>query len=430
MGRINTVCLLVMLMGLSACVPAIVDSVVGLTAITKDAGTIDDAEVKETLTPKRLIYILDSAFNIGDGQQSPQILVFDPDKLQVAYTIETDYSPDVALSADGRFMYIADSHDAQAAFEEPARLRLYDVYNNHFLPDEVPVSDRLLYKGYPHAAYPYFLVSPDGSRLFVRQYGYPDQHQFRLTALDTTKFDVLYEVPHPDCDRIVLALATAWLCASNLDLTLVDPENGTRLDQLRPGDIIRKADGLADPFFWQIAGWTWTPDGRSLWLLGYEVGSPTVRRNRAQTFDLVQLDLSALGQAPMAGASIQVKPAVLQLEARQNWLPVLPNLVLAVDGSRLFVGMNRDSSHGTLPLDQVWVYDTDSWEKMAVLDLPDPVLHFALSLDGQELYAVSPFANSLAVFDTELLRETAVIEGLGYSPAQIIVLPPIEDRTE
>jgi hypothetical protein len=423
MIRISIVCLLVMLLGLSACVPAIVDSVVGSTAITEDAGTIDDAEVKETPSPKRLIYVLDSAFNIGDGQRLPQILAFDPDELQVAYTIETGYSPDVALSADGRFLYIADSHDAQAAFEEPARLRLYDVYNNHFLPDEVPVSDRLLYKGYPHAAYPYFLVSPDGSRLFVRQYGYPDQHQFRLTALDTTTFDVLYEVPHPDCARIVFALAAAWLCAGNLDLTLVDPESGSHLDQLRPGDVIRKAHGLADPFFWQIAGWTWTPDGRSLWLLGYEVGSPTVRRNQAQTFDLVKLDFSALGRMPLAETSFQVKPAVLRLEADQNWPHVLPNLVLAADGSRLYVGMNRDSSHGTLPLDQVWVYDTATWEKMAVLDLPDPVLHFALSLDGQELYAVSPFANSLAVFDTELLRETAVIEGLGHSPAQIIIPP-------
>jgi YVTN family beta-propeller protein len=420
MDRISIVCLLVILFGLPACVPAIVDSVVGSTAITEDAGTIDDAEVKETPSPKRLIYVLDSAFNIGDGQQLPQILAFDPDKLQVAYTIETGYSPDVALSADGRFLYIVDFHDAQAGFETTARLRLYDIHNSHFLLEEVPISDRLLYKWHPYAAYPFLLVSPDGNRLFVRQYGYPDQHQFRLTALDTTTFDVIYEGPQPDCNHMVLALAAAWLCAGNLDLTLVDPESGSHLDQLRPGDIIRKAHGLADPFFWQIAGWTWTPDGRSLWLLGYEVGSPTVRRNQAQTFDLVKLDFSTLGRMPLAETSFQVKPAVLRLEADQNWLHVLPNLVLAPDGSRLYLGLNGDSP-GSLPLDQISVYNTNIWEKTAVLNLPHPTWHFALSPDGQQLYAVSPFANSLTIFDTETLRETAVIEGLGYSPAQIIV---------
>jgi YVTN family beta-propeller protein len=189
---------------------------------------------------------------------------------------------------------------------------------------------------------------------------------------------------------------------------------------LRPGDLIREAHGLAGDFFWQIAGWTWTSDGRSLWLLGYEVGSPAVRRNQAQTFDLVKLDFSTLGRMPLAETSFQIETVALQLEANQNWLHVLPNLVLAPDESRLYLGLNGDSP-GSLPLDQISVYNTNTWEKTAVLDLPHPTWHFALSLDGRELYAVSPFANSLAIFDTETLRETAVIEGLGYSPAQIIV---------
>jgi hypothetical protein len=68
MDRISIVCLLVMLFGLSACVPAIDDSVVCSTAITEDAGTTDDAEVKETPPPKRLIYVLDPSFNVGTGQ--------------------------------------------------------------------------------------------------------------------------------------------------------------------------------------------------------------------------------------------------------------------------------------------------------------------------------------------------------------------------
>ena len=50
---------------------------------------------------------------------------------------------------------------------------------------------------------------------------------------------------------------------------------------------------------------------------------------------------------------------------------------------------------------------------------------FALSAEGDQLYVVSPFVRSLAIFDTATYREVAVLSDLGGMPAAVIV-PPTE----
>ncbi len=63
------------------------------------------------------------------------------------------------------------------------------------------------------------------------------------------------------------------------------------------------------------------------------------------------------------------------------------------------------------------------WHGLATIEVSDPVMHFALSADGDQLYAVSPDASSLMIYDTETYEEVVVLSGLGGSPAKVLVPP-------
>ena len=53
------------------------------------------------------------------------------------------------------------------------------------------------------------------------------------------------------------------------------------------------------------------------------------------------------------------------------------------------------------------VDDTIFWHVLAVIEPDDPPMHFAISDNGQRLYTVSPFENSIAIYDTTDLQLTA-----------------------
>ena len=100
---------------------------------------------------------------------------------------------------------------------------------------------------------------------------------------------------------------------------------------------------------------------------------------------------------------------------------VYDSIDLSPDGSRLFLGLNSDQSSGWGQIDTISVYDTRTWDQVGDIAVRDPVIHFALSAAGDHLYAVSPEAQSLAVYDTTSFEQIAMIDGLGGTPARIIV---------
>ena len=55
---------------------------------------------------------------------------------------------------------------------------------------------------------------------------------------------------------------------------------------------------------------------------------------------------------------------------------------------------------------------------------PDnPPMNFAINENGQRLYTVSPFENSIAIYDTTGLQLTAYQTGVGATPARIVIPP-------
>ena len=75
-------------------------------------------------------------------------------------------------------------------------------------------------------------------------------------------------------------------------------------------------------------------------------------------------------------------------------------------------------------IDEIRVYDPATWEQLSVIEVDDPVMHFALSADGGQLYTVSPDARSLMIYDTGTYEQVAVLSDLGGSPARVVVPPP------
>jgi hypothetical protein len=117
----------------------------------------------------------------------------------------------------------------------------------------------------------------------------------------------------------------------------------------------------------------------------------------------------------------QTAVAVGRIEVSPWWKMVGHDAVLSPDGRRLYVGFDTGDDEHQVFADAIGVYDTATWERIAAIDLPDTVTHFALSARGDQLYAVSPFARSLVVYDTATLQEVATLSELDHTPAAVVV---------
>ena len=105
------------------------------------------------------------------------------------------------------------------------------------------------------------------------------------------------------------------------------------------------------------------------------------------------------------------------------------NLEATPDGTKLFIGLERDNeAHSGFVVNEIYAYDTTSWELLGIIELDDPVMHFTISNDGQRLYAVSPFEQSIAIYNTSNLAQTAFRTGVGRTPARIVVPPSMNPK--
>jgi hypothetical protein len=94
---------------------------------------------------------------------------------------------------------------------------------------------------------------------------------------------------------------------------------------------------------------------------------------------------------------------------------------LSPDGKWLYVGYDTRFPERDIFTDTIVVYDTTTWERLATVPLPSPITQFALSAAGDQLYVISPFTRSLAIYNTDTFQELTVMEDLGGFPALILV---------
>ena len=97
------------------------------------------------------------------------------------------------------------------------------------------------------------------------------------------------------------------------------------------------------------------------------------------------------------------------------------DIVSSSDRKRFYAGYDTCFPDRDFLADVIVVYDKTGWERLATLTLPAPVTHFALSAADDQLYAISPFMHSLAIYDTHTLQDPVVMNNLGEFPSLILV---------
>ncbi|MCH8089067.1 MAG: hypothetical protein IH955_03530 [Chloroflexi bacterium] len=348
--------------------------------------------------PERLIYVLDP----NGGELLSRILAIDPDMQRVAFGIRTRYLPSVTFSPDGHHLYVIDTYSTQVTRgEERDVFSVYDALTGKLVVDDTPAPPgRVLYKIFP-LGQPFLFFSDDGSSLYLMQYGDPDVHKTRLAVLDPDTFQVLREGTWPlACGRPVWALADRWICASttgSIDsgfsvlLDAVDPQTGEVVDHLL---TVENTDA---------ASLALSSDGKLLYVVGR---------------DAVVTVIDMPSRTVLERAELAVN------DGRVLTFENIAGIAHVPDGKRLYLGFaNKKGPNYNGLVNEIWVYDTTNWERVARMETRDPVMHFALSVDGDQLYAVSPQGQSLTIYDTDTYSEIAVLTDLGGTPARLL-LPP------
>ncbi len=352
------------------------------------------------LPPERPIYIVDP----NDQGILSHILVVDPDMQRVAMTLTTRSLPEIAFSADGRRLYVADSYRTQVTRGEPHDVvSMYDALSGELLVDDMPIQGRSLYKGLPNSDN-FIFLSDDGRQLYVMKYGEPDVHELRLAVLDPDTLQTLYEGVLPPCGTLLQARSNRWVCANttfpveapdgpgfivSLSIDVVDPQRGVILETLLTREDLRS--GIVDLVL--------SSDGNRLYVIDKDTAVAVV--------DIQDRTVTAAGQ----------------LEVNVGWEIVWGSAALSLDGKRLYIGFDTGDDKSQVFTDAIAVYDTVTWKNIATVELSDTMWHFALSAEGDQLYAVSPFARSLTIFDTTTFQKVAVLSDLGGTPAAVIVPP-------
>lgn len=337
--------------------------------------------------PKRPIYIVDP----NDQGLLSNIFMIDPDQQSMVWTIQTRFLPEAVLSPDGQRLYVADSYRTQVTRgAQHDVLSVYDAHTGSLIVDDIPIQGRLLYKMWPLTRDSFIFYSADGRQLFIEKYGDPDIHQLRLAALNMSTLQPVHEGPLPDCSRRIIVLSDQWICMNSNTLIELNPllDSGTEKTLLTvPGS--------------QVVGVALDAQASRLYTIDPDA-------------TVTVIDLK---EKTVIGTN--------RLEVSNGW-ETAHDIVLAPDGKRLYVSLNTKGNKDGVFIDAIAVYDTENWKPIATITPASPIYHFALSATGDQLYATSPTARSLAIYDTGSFQQVALLSGLGGAPSLILV-PPAAD---
>ncbi len=335
------------------------------------------------------VYILDPR----NGELLSQILVIDADARREVLRTQTRYEPKAAFSPDGRRLYVADSYQTRVTRGEWVdALSAYDPETLSLLVDDVPISKRLLYKMFPGSEH-WFFPSSDGRNLFISKYGDPDIHQLQLGILETTSFKTVAEFTPPVCsvDHFWSLPDGRLICLKANAVYIVDTRTGALQKELEVNTG-------------EVATWALlAPTGDRFYVFSNaHVAIVDVTRSRLELLDVRPI----------------VLPSAIQIGSGNS-------NTLSPDGTRLYVGLfptgGENFSKGVM--EEIWVYDTRTWQRLDVLRLSDPAWDFAVSTDGRQLYTVNPFTKTLGIYDTGNFHAIALMHDVGVTPAQILIRP-------
>lgn len=374
------------------------------------------SEVEAYTPPKPgWLYVVDSPRDPSGA--TGRVLLIDPDGGNIISSFPAGAQPEIALSADGRRLYVA--HGFQ---NEAGRLQIIDTRTGKLLK-ELLNPDRWVTTGFSY--FRTLALSPDDSRLFqFKMHAERTAATYYIDVLDTaTSAFIPGRAPLPSCVSAVLFDADPTgikvLCLHTHDLRAVSvDDDGPKI--IDPG--VRKAIPTAKDHV-EIGTGFHGANGRLLVIGG--AGDVFELENAPAPSFVNRGKLRGLD-----GSRPATSPTTAQLDegAPVEGRTIAPQSpIVSPDGLSLFVGVDtldieRRRSVGAR-FDRIAVVDTRTLEVSRNIDTSVTFGRLVLSPDGYTLYGMSAETESIVVIDTLNSREIRRIELPGSSPVSAVVVP-------
>lgn len=362
------------------------------------------------------LYVVDS----NDLRLEAQILVVDPGEGTVAKTFKTGYHPDIALSPDGAFLYLASSL-VSADGSATGQLEVIDTASGLVL-NRVDYPHR--WTGTSPRYFSNLALSADGRWLYAYHHQETDEGDvFFVTTYDTQQGRFLPErALLPGCDAaIMLPLRKARelnvVCASTGDVRYLKlAESGSAISYSKL-PLKYRSGGRHGQFVGPVALMPSRNDVQVIMGDGryYHIDTETQRVRSSDAVD-------------SAARKERVKSTMSANKGGEDWLAGrwmrFQPAIVSPDNGKSFVGLGRleDLRNGQQTFDQVLVLDAQTLSRLNLIDLGQPVNHITLSKDGRSLYGLT-IGGKLLVVDTASRQVVRTIDHVGVSPAFELLAP-------
>jgi len=340
------------------------------------------------------LYIVDS--NAADTTSSA--LVVDLEKGQVTKTYPAGFHPDIALSADGRRLYLAYDAVNFERTEEKGVLDVIDTATGDLIA-RVDNPNRWLAIGKLYDST--MAISKDGRWLFVYKMS-KDGAFYGLAVFDTTTNRFLPDtISLPMCEAALLSPSQRF---GNTLFVVCKGTNDVRTARLTPN---------GKPVVNELpSGFRFVRDGmvENAFQSEDELLRVVMRDGAYSTLDVATR--SIVGRGTLAGT-----PAKPGTEAEAKRLVRVSQSY----ADEVFLGLARHG-HGYL-FDEIAIVNADTLERTATMQASAPLWAFAFGGGGSRLYGLDPRGGNIHVFDTTRAVETEIIKGVGKSPTIAILSP-------
>ncbi len=356
-----------------------------------------------------LVYVLDS----GGRTDKTQILQVDTEQKQIVRRFATQHSPDMALSPDGSRLYVASTD------ETSGKLDIYDTSSGK-LVRSLDNKDRWLPTSNMYISH--MKMSPDGKWLYIFKYEIPTD-MYYIATFDTTREAFLEGSANlPECLNAVISPSSegrqlAVMCTSSDDLRFV------KIMEDGKGKVSRlplRLRGRTSRFGLSISLSNLVPTQQGFKaVLGdgsfFDVNSEAKRINALGVLDSKARKVS-YNESPSIVAEVDDWMG-------GKWLPI-QYPALAKSG-KVYLGVSQlaDIRRASWAFSQIGVFDSETLNRVGVIETTRRVFSIAINPAGDRLYAIDPFTKTLVVFDPSSGKEIRTVEGMGESPMMVIAAP-------
>ena len=364
------------------------------------------------------IYVLDS----NRMNMESQVLLLDPSDGRIVRTFRAGYNPDMALSPDGKRLYISSSRQRPT----PEGLRLHgsleviDTATGAIL-QTADNPDRLQPTVWEYQSH--MALSLDGRWLYMLKHiDAKNDDVYYIATFDTTRGQFLPERPLlPHCINGVLLpsprpLDLKVMCTGLSDIRFL------RLTKRGSAVISRLAlHGTPNTHGEYVGQAFLSPDGSRLKVLMQDGRSFEADSESRSLIHSDAIDSQARKINISDGKTINV--------SSDDWMAgrgiPLQRPTTSPDGAKLFVGIGRltDFSQSNWSFDEVAVLDPATLSRTATIKTSILCYSMAVSKDGRFLYGVDPTSASLVIVDIGNAREIRTISGIGVTPILATVAP-------